>query len=35
MFSKISRYRKVPDVTAPDAQGRVLAAKDAAACCRR
>jgi hypothetical protein len=28
MFSKISRYRKVPDVTAPDAKGRVLAAKD-------
>jgi len=28
MFSKISRYRKLPDVTAPDAQGRVLAAKD-------
>jgi hypothetical protein len=28
MFSKISRYRKVPDVTAPDLQGRMLAAKD-------
>jgi hypothetical protein len=28
MFSKISRYRKVPNVTAPDAQGRLLAAKD-------
>jgi hypothetical protein len=28
MFSKISRYRKVPDVTAPDLQGRTLAAKD-------
>jgi hypothetical protein len=28
MFSKISRYRKVPDVTAPDAKGRMLAAKD-------
>ncbi len=28
MFSKVSRYRKVPDVTAPDAQGRMLAAKD-------
>jgi hypothetical protein len=28
MFSKISRYRKVPDVTAPDAKGRLLAAKD-------
>ena len=28
MFSKISRYRKVPDVTAPDARGRMLAAKD-------
>jgi hypothetical protein len=27
MFSKISRYRKLPDVTAPDAQGRTLAAK--------
>jgi hypothetical protein len=27
MFTKISRYRKVPDVTAPDAQGRVLASK--------
>jgi len=29
MFSRISRYRKVPDVTAPDARGRLLAAKDA------
>jgi copper chaperone CopZ len=28
MFSKISRYRKVADVTAPDAKGRTLAAKD-------
>lgn len=28
MFSKISRYYRVPDVTAPDAQGRLLAAKD-------
>jgi hypothetical protein len=28
MFSKISRYRRVPDVTAPDAQGRLLVAKD-------
>ncbi len=28
MFSKISRYRKVADVTAPDAKGRILAAKD-------
>jgi hypothetical protein len=28
MFSKISRYRKLADVTAPDAKGRTLAAKD-------
>ncbi|HEU0128641.1 MAG TPA: hypothetical protein VFQ48_08570 [Pseudonocardiaceae bacterium] len=28
MFSKLSRYRRVPDVAVPDAQGRVLAAKD-------
>jgi hypothetical protein len=28
MVSKISRYRQVPDVTALDAQGRVLATKD-------
>ena len=28
MFSKISRYRKLPDVTAPDPQGRVLASKE-------
>lgn len=28
MFSKLSRYRKVPDVAVPDAQGRVVAAKD-------
>lgn len=28
MFSKISRYRKLPDVSAPDAQGRLLAAKE-------
>jgi len=28
MFGKLSRYRKVPDVAAPDPQGRVLAAKD-------
>lgn len=28
MFSKISRYRKLPDVSALDAAGRVLAAKD-------
>jgi hypothetical protein len=28
MFSKISRYRKLPDVTAPDAHGRTLASKD-------
>jgi hypothetical protein len=28
MFSKLSRYRKVPDVVAPDARGRTLAAKD-------
>src|SRR5262252_9662649 len=27
MFSKISRYRKLPDVTSPDAQGRTLSAK--------
>lgn len=28
MFSKISRYYKVPDVAVPDAQGRVFASKD-------
>ena len=28
MFSKLSRYYKVPNVTVPDAQGRVLASKD-------
>lgn len=28
MFSKISRYYKVPDVAVPDPQGRVLASKD-------
>jgi hypothetical protein len=28
MFTKKSRYFKVPDVAVPDAQGRVLAAKD-------
>jgi hypothetical protein len=28
MFSKISRYRKLAGVTAPDAKGRTLAAKD-------
>lgn len=28
MFNKISRYRKVPNVTATDAKGRVLASKD-------
>lgn len=28
MFSKISRYRKLADVSAPDAKGRTLAAKD-------
>lgn len=28
MFGKLSRYRKVPDVTAPDARGRLRAAKD-------
>jgi len=28
MFSKISRYRTVPDIAVPDAQGRVLPAKD-------
>jgi hypothetical protein len=28
MFSKISRYRNLPDVTVADAKGRVLAAKD-------
>lgn len=28
MFSKLSRYRTVPDVAAPDARGRVLAGKD-------
>jgi hypothetical protein len=29
MFSKLSRYRAVPDVVAPDARGRTLPAKDA------
>jgi hypothetical protein len=28
MFSKLSRYRGVPDVVAPDAQGQAQAAKD-------
>lgn len=28
MFSKISRYCKIPDLTAPEAQGRQLASKD-------
>jgi hypothetical protein len=28
MFSKLSRYRRVPDIAVPDARGRVLAAKD-------
>src|SRR5262249_55961779 len=28
MFSKLSRYRKLPDVTAPDPRGRTLASKD-------
>lgn len=28
MFSKFSRYRKVPDITAPDSHGRTIAAKD-------
>jgi hypothetical protein len=28
MFSKISRYRKLPDITAPDAKGRVLASRE-------
>jgi hypothetical protein len=28
MFSKISRYRKLPDITAPDARGRVLASRE-------
>ena len=28
MFSKISRYRNIPVVTAPDASGRELAAVD-------
>jgi len=28
MFTKQSRYRRVPDVAVPDARGRVLAAKD-------
>ena len=28
MFSKISRYRKLPNVTALDAQGRLLASKE-------
>ncbi|MFD4631505.1 hypothetical protein ACFVYR_25750 [Streptomyces sp. NPDC058284] len=27
MFSKLSRYRTVPDVVSPDARGRILAAK--------
>ena len=28
MFSRLSRYRRVPDIAVPDADGRVLAAKD-------
>jgi hypothetical protein len=28
MFSRLSRYRRVPDIAVPDAQGRVVAAKD-------
>lgn len=28
MFGKLSRYRRVPDVAAPDASGRVVASKD-------
>lgn len=28
VFSKLSRYRQVPDIAVPDARGRVLAAKD-------
>jgi hypothetical protein len=28
VFGKLSRYRTVPDVAAPDSRGRVLAAKD-------
>jgi hypothetical protein len=28
MFSKISRYRKLADVSSPDAQGRLLAARE-------
>jgi Phage Tail Protein X len=28
VFSKLSRYRKVPDAAVPDPRGRVLAAKD-------
>ena len=28
MFSKTSRYRSVPDITVPDARGRILPAKD-------
>jgi hypothetical protein len=28
MFSKLSRYRRVPDIAVPDAGGRVVAAKD-------
>ena len=28
MFSKISRYRKLADINAPDAKGRILASKD-------
>jgi hypothetical protein len=28
VFSKLSRYRRVPDIAVPDARGRVLAAKD-------
>jgi hypothetical protein len=28
VFSKLSRYRRVPDTAVPDARGRVLAAKD-------
>jgi hypothetical protein len=28
MFGKLSRYRKLPDVTVPDARGRLLSVKD-------
>ncbi|MEV6871433.1 hypothetical protein [Amycolatopsis sp. NPDC051128] len=28
VFTKLSRYRQVPDIAVPDAKGRVLAAKD-------